>query len=122
MNQATGYPDAEDMRNEQLLDPDLSVLIEWLEEDKEPNQQELHMNSPGVNKFWLLKSQLIIKTGVLYYHREYDDSPKYLLMVPRSLRNEVLTYCHNMPRSRQGQTVSRTWSVTPRRSYEKESS
>ncbi|RXN38748.1 Retrovirus-related Pol polyprotein from transposon 412 [Labeo rohita] len=85
------------LKEEQLADPDLSILHKWMSDGSLPAKEEVMMLSPAVRKFWLCWSQVEMRDGILYYH--WDDvtggmSPLRLL-VPASLKNEVLQACHN---------------------------
>ena len=88
------YP-PEVLREKQMQDPDLKTLIQWLEDDENPSTQDLYLSSPAVKKFWLNRNLLVFKDTVLRY--TWVDFPlsKQLLMVPQSLREEVLQGCHD---------------------------
>ena len=84
------------LQKAQLKDPDLSKLVHWLEADEEPLVNDLYLCSPAVKKFWLTRSQLKMQDGVLYY--QWEDNPvKLLLIVPTTIRDEVLQGCHDCP-------------------------
>lgn len=87
----------EELREAQLQDPELSRLIGWLEDEREPSQQELSLCSPGVKHFWLCRSQLQLKRGVLYYTWENADANQLLLMVPREMVQLALQLAHDSP-------------------------
>ena len=78
-----------------MQDPDLKTLIQWLEDDENPSTQDLYLSSPAVKKFWLSRNLLVFKDKVLRY--TWVDFPlsKHLLMVPQSLREEVIQGCHD---------------------------
>ena len=59
----------EDLRKMQLDDEITSQLIKWLENDQIPTQAELALCSPGIKYFWLLRHQLLMVSGVLYFQR-----------------------------------------------------
>ena len=88
------YP-PEVLWEKQVQDPDLKTLIQWLENDENPSTQDLYLSSPAVKKFWLNCNLLVFKDKVLRY--TWVDFPlsKQLLMVPQSLREEVLQGCHD---------------------------
>ena len=84
------------LQKAQLKDPDLSKLVHWLEADEGPLINDLYLCSPAVKKFWLTRSQLKMQDGVLYY--QWEDNPvKLLLIVPTTIRDEVLQGCHDSP-------------------------
>jgi hypothetical protein len=49
-----------------------------------------------VKYFWLHKNQLQIQTGVLFYRWDSPGSPpRYCLVVPETLRGEILANCQD---------------------------
>ena len=86
---------AGDLRIAQRGDPDLALLITWLEKKHEPTQGELYSQSPAVKKYWLLRENLELRDGLLYYLWMTDTGVQVRYMVPRSQRNEVLKACHD---------------------------
>ena len=78
----------------QMQDQDLKHLIKWLTE-KEPSQHELFLSSPALKSLWLCRSQLDIIDGVLYYIWASKPSDRKLLIVPSSMKSEVLEMCHD---------------------------
>ena len=87
------------LQEKQQQDPDLAKLIKWLEEESSPTTQDLYLSSSAVKRFWLLKSQLTFWNKVLYYNWEDYPFTHKLLMVPESLRDEVMQGCHDCPTS-----------------------
>ncbi|KAG1941073.1 interleukin-1 receptor accessory protein-like 1-A [Pimephales promelas] len=88
---------SQSLREEQLADPDLSVLHNWMSDGYLPAKEEVMMHSSAVRKYWLCWSQVEMRDGVLYYR--WDDlnggMSSLRLLVPVSLKNEVLQSCHN---------------------------
>ena len=82
----------EQLRDHQLRDSNLAMIIGWLESRWEPDQSELLLASPGVKNLWLCKTQLEVKNGVLFYKWENPSSTKLRLVVPKSLVDEVLIF------------------------------
>ena len=64
-----GYSEVE-LRNKQVIDGDLGVVIYWLESGVTPGQFDLALQSPEVRHYWLMKDQLVFKDGVLFYRWE----------------------------------------------------
>ena len=87
----------QNMRAMQLNDSDIKSLIVWIEEGVDPSQRVLHLSSPAVRNFWVNRTLLEMKDGVLYYHwcgsQEEDD--RILLVVPHPLKQKVLHHCHD---------------------------
>ena len=86
----------DDLRQAQMDDEDLGVVIPWLEDDVQPSREQLVLTSPAVRHYWLQRRQLFLSNGVLFYHWEDTLHPRYLLVVPLALRDEVLHYCHDV--------------------------
>ena len=87
----------DELRNMQLEDPVISTLLDWLENDIDPDQNDLMLHKPALKRFWRNKSQLFIENGVLYYKWEEINNTRILLMVPDILKDEVLRHCHDIP-------------------------
>ena len=95
---------------EKQEDPNLVKLITWLENDVTPTTQELYLSSPVMKRFRLNKNLLTMKNKVLYYTWEDYPFSRMLLMVPQSLRKEVLHGCHDCPISGHlGQLKTHDW-------------
>lgn len=82
-------------RSFQENDTDLSVVITWLETDYEPTEAELALSSPNVKHLWLVKDLLFFQNRVLYYKFHDILAPRNLLVVPQSLKTEILEYFHD---------------------------
>ncbi len=82
----------------QLADLSLGKLLTWIEADGSPTVAELYLCPPEVKRFWLAKKHLVLQNGVLYYKWE-AIIPQYLLIMPKSLQEEVLAGCHDCPTS-----------------------
>ena len=89
----------EKIRNMQLEDPVIGTLLHWLENNIEPEQKDLMLRKPALKRFWRNRSQLNIQRGVLYYKWEETDKSRNLLLVPETLKEEVLRHCHDLPSS-----------------------
>ena len=87
----------------QLDDEITSQLIMWLKSDQIPTQAELALCSPGIKYFWLLRHQLLMVSGVLYFQRVEqqnrgpDEGVRGLLVAPESLQRVLLEHCHDNP-------------------------
>jgi hypothetical protein len=95
------YTPAE-LRRHQLEDKDLKTLLTWVETEYTPQQFELQLSSPAVKRYWQHSQQLAVREGVLYYQweRPYGSSHEttkiqWQLLVPASLREEVMQGCHD---------------------------
>jgi len=87
---------AKELREIQLKDTELSILIEWMERDHPPTVAEVMIKSRGVRKFWLTNNLLEMREGVLYYRwlNTKLETERLLLMVPQTLRNNVMEAFH----------------------------
>ena len=90
------YTSAE-LHEAQLADPELKQMLSWLEDKVTPAVPDLYLSSLGVKHFWLSQSQLIIVDGVLHY--QWVGENENLLMVPQSLKSEILEGYHDCPTS-----------------------
>ena len=90
------YTSAE-LREAQQADPELKQKFSLLEDKVTPTVPDLYLSSPAVKHFWLAQSQLKIVDGVLRY--QWVGENKNLLMVPQSLKLEILEGCHDCPTS-----------------------
>ena len=84
------------LRAMQMNDPDIRDLIIWKEEKIEPTQKLLHLSSPAVRDFWVNRSLLELKDGVLYYQWCTDQGSRLLLLVPHPLKQKILHQCHDV--------------------------
>ena len=83
------------LQEAQSSDGNLKILIEWIEHDYTPSQQELSLSSNEIKYFWSCKSQLHMVDKLLYYKWEDPVNPRYLFVVPDKLKEEIFKYCHD---------------------------
>ena len=87
---------AKDLCDNQLQDHDIACVIKWVEDKIKPTQAQLAISSPATRHYWSLRSQLKLFDSVLFYKWEDPITPRYLLVVPFSLRDEVLKLNHDV--------------------------
>jgi len=92
-------PSKEKLREMQLEDLDIHPIINWLERDKNPSPNELRLHSPATRALWMCRGQLCLQQGVLYYTWKNKIDRSRCLVVPKTIRNEVLRYCHDLKTS-----------------------
>ena len=92
----TGYSH-DQLVESQRLDPCLGKLITWLSTGEEPVQKDLFLCSPTVKYFFNCRKQLVCQNGLLLYKWEEVSVDGLLLMVPEKLKNEVISYNHDLP-------------------------
>ena len=83
-------------------DANLELLLEFLESGEEPTEYFLMLASAETKAYWLNKEQFILRDGVLLYRYVSDDpfEPEtYKLVVPESLRQDILELAHDVPTS-----------------------
>ncbi|CAG2257817.1 unnamed protein product [Mytilus edulis] len=85
----------EDIKKEQELDPDLKTLINWLHTGESPSEHELQLESPATKHWWNCKTQLKFVKGCLFYKWLDPEEPRILLLLPKSLKEEAMKYCHD---------------------------
>ena len=54
------------LRQAQLDDKNIGVILEWLEHTYEPSTKVLQLCSPETRALWLTRNQLLIKDGILF--------------------------------------------------------
>lgn len=85
----------EDLAKLQRDDLDLSKLIQWVEQEEKPPEREVMKCGETVKFFWLNFNLLVMQNGVLYYKWLEDNVSRFKLIVPDSLKSEVLKGCHD---------------------------
>ena len=89
-----------DLRKAQLEDPCLDSIIRLKEKNKErPPWERVSLESPTFKRYWAQWSMLVMKDGVLYrnWESERGDEITWKLVLPESLRHEVLKQLHDGP-------------------------
>ena len=94
VNWVDGYTAAE-LREKQMRDPHLQKLLMWAEAGKYPTADELAIEGRVVKLLYSCRTQLEVSDGVLYYRWCDGDEDTLKLVVPQSLRMEVLKWCHD---------------------------
>ena len=93
---AHGYS-FEQLRQAQQADPDLQPVLDWVKQGERPSREVVSCTSPATRCYWNHFQALKLIDGVLYLVRPAEDgSPvEHRLVVPKSLRSEVLAHCHD---------------------------
>ena len=102
-NMADYILDPERCSQEQKKDDNLSFLLDWFESGKEPDPATLALAAPAKKFYWANKELFLCCDKTLYYQGEAND----LLVIPESLKDEVLRACHDLPSSAH-QGIART--------------
>ena len=90
---------SKEILEEQMHYPDLKPILLWLQDNFEPSMMELKLSSKATRYYWLSRSQLQLENGVLFYRWEVPISPRFLLVIPHSMRKQTLELCHCLPSS-----------------------
>jgi hypothetical protein len=91
-----------EIQEEQMHDPDLKPMkpiLLWIQGNYEPGMMDLKLSSKATRYYWMCRSQLQLEKGVLFYRWEDPISPKLLLVIPDSMRKQILELCHCLPLS-----------------------
>ena len=83
------------LREQQLADKDLQPILNWKSSNRDPDKVDLYLCSYATKALCLCKHQLIVKSGVLYYKLEDSVGKNLLLLVPKSLHDDILHLCHD---------------------------
>ena len=84
---------AEVLKREQLADGQLKYLRQWLESDAEPDEGTVMLMDPVGKFLWVNRDLFILKNDLIMKKDEEQD----LLVVPYSLRQELLKLNHDLP-------------------------
>ena len=87
------------IKRNKLNDPDLGLIMHWLEHSYSPTGNEFRLTSPAVRALWLTRDQLFFKNNILYYSWSEREGQRDCLIVPDKLKSKVLYYCHNAKES-----------------------
>ena len=91
------------LRTAQRDDPDLKPVIHWKEtRPQRPAWKDIATSSPLTKSYWEDWDALELVGGLLYRRWEEADGrhQRRLLIIPSSLRSEVLRHFHDQPLSR----------------------
>ena len=84
-----------DIRDKQREDPDLILAVNWVFNETVPTQAELAMSSTVARFYWSNRNLLSEKNEIIYYRWIEDTSSRDLIIVPRALKEVVLSGCHD---------------------------
>ncbi|KAK3922116.1 Transposon Ty3-I Gag-Pol polyprotein [Frankliniella fusca] len=90
-----------ELRKEQLLDPDLMIIVMAVEDNKRPDFQEIVGCSPKTRSLWLQFNSLIVHNGLLYRKFEHPSGnielEKFQLILPSKFIRKVVIEHHENP-------------------------
>ena len=97
-NNADWLPaDNDKIRMAQSQDEEISLVHHWLVQDRRPDWKDISHLSTSIKHYWALWDSLILQNGLVYRRKFHDTAgvETYLLLVPKSLRKEVMKLLHN---------------------------
>ena len=89
--------DNDKLKMAQSQDEEISLVHQWLDQDRRPDWKDISHLSTNIKHYWALWDSLTLQNG-LVYRRKFDDTvgnETYLLLLPKSLRKEVMNLLHN---------------------------
>ena len=104
----------ESIANSQKQDSSLTTIREWLESGKFPSEGKLFLSPPKAKYYWLNKDMFKLYKSIIY--RANPKRENCQMVIPDSLRKEVMTLCHKIPMSGH-QGIDRTLERTKRTFY-----
>ena len=87
----------QDLRNGQLQDPTIHLVLEWKESDHKPTWDEISHLGSEPKHYWSQWDRLKVHNGVLYreWYEPLGTSPTLQLVLPKVWRAEVMTLLHD---------------------------
>ena len=87
----------QDLRNGQLQDPTIHLVLEWKESDHKPTWDEISHLGSEPKHYWSQWDRLKVHNGVLYreWYEPQGTSPTLQLVLPKVWRAEVMTLLHD---------------------------
>ena len=79
----------------QRNDPNIGIVMHWLEHNYEPTTRELQLSGPETRALWLNREHIVFQNHVMYYSWTYREGRSCCLIVPSELRDKVLYFCHD---------------------------
>ena len=89
--------DLDMLRSAQHVDENLKLIIQWLECNKRPDWEEMSSMNPELKALWAQLKLFVMVDGVLCRKWEITttDHVAYKIVVPKSMRNDILFQLHN---------------------------
>ena len=80
----------------QAQDPQLKFLHAWLHDHQQPADAELLLSGKAEKFYWINREIFFLEDGIIYRSQE-EETSKDLLVVPTSMKSDVLKLCHDIP-------------------------
>ena len=87
----------EKLKESQLGDPNIAKILQWKNNDARPAWEHISHENRDIKNLWAQWKRLILQDGILYrrWENEVDSLPTYQLILPKTLKDEVLTELHS---------------------------
>ena len=89
----------EDVSTAQSADKNLDFIIQWLKSQENPSENDLFLSSPAAKHYWINKDLYCLDSNGVLWRKGNDDSHVQYLVIPSTLTNEVMKWCHDLPAS-----------------------
>ena len=86
---------SEELSTLQWRDPNLLPIMMYARDGTELSQQELELHGPAVQSMWLCRKYFLLRDGVLHYRWLGRSDREYVLVVPKSTVDLVISLCHD---------------------------
>ena len=88
----------QDLRNAQLNNPTLKLILEWkVKSTEKPKWDEISHLGPSSKHYWTQWDRLRVVNGILYrvWHEVNGNSPRLQLVLPEIWRDEIMSMLHD---------------------------
>ena len=93
-NNWMGGMSKEEWREGQQKDKSIQTITEWVENQVAPSQEDWQSQSKEVKDLWKGREQYFLEEGILWKKWEGENGTKNKLVVPKGLRELVMTLGH----------------------------
>ena len=87
--------DTDKIRTAQIQDEEISLVYQWLVQTKRPEWNDVSHLSTNIKYYWALWDSLILQDGLVYRRNFHDAGEATVLLLPKSLRKDVMKLLHN---------------------------
>ena len=86
----------ETFRQEQANDPIISEVTTWVKDGVRPTMRDISPCGSELKFYWSQFDSLLVMNGLLVRKLIQKDDEKVQILVPPSMRNEVMIECHSV--------------------------
>ncbi|KAK3093065.1 hypothetical protein FSP39_010650 [Pinctada imbricata] len=87
----------EDISQKQQADLDLKFIVCWLLRNECPSESDLFLSSKAAKNYWINRELYEMDENKVLWKKATDRSSEKALLVPRDMRPEVVSLCHDLP-------------------------